>query len=231
MTDAVSDARAWSPDGDDGRTSTSRVALVDPSSIGREALSCAIGAAGDLSCAWSGASLAAADLGDHGPVDAVVVVASSPGLDLAAEVTDARRRHPRAAVIVLSGYVDAYLVEHLVARGASIVTSTDIGLNDLFDVVRVGRVTSAASAPASGEVWASGVAESLGITRRELDVLRNLAEGHSPQQIARLLGLAVGTVRDHLKQLRHKLDCANAVELLVSAHRVGLLPNLGRPLR
>ncbi len=232
MTDALSDPpSAWPPDPDDGRTSTSRVVLVDPSPIGREALRSAIGSTDDLACAWSGPSLAAAGEGGVAEVDAVVVMATSPGLDLAREVATARQGHPRAAVIVLSGYVDDYLVDHLVERGASIVTSTDIGLTELFDLVRVGRVASAPSAPATTAIRAAAVAESFGITPRELDVLRNLAEGRSPQQIARRLGVALDTVRGHLKQLRSKLDCANAVELLVSAHRVGLLPNLGRPLR
>jgi len=234
MTDSLSDARAgWPVGGDasDGRTSTSRILLVDPSLIEREAIRCAIGTTDDLACTASGSSISAVDESGPDEIDAVLIVAAVPGLDLATEVSTARRRHRHATIVVLSGYVDAYLIAQLAGRGASVVTSTDIPLAELFDIVRIGRVASVNATPTASQVRAATVAGVHGITPRELDVLGHLAEGHSPQQIARLLGVALGTVRDHLKQVRQKLDCASAVELLVSAHRLGLLPNLGRPLR
>ncbi|HEY2222608.1 helix-turn-helix transcriptional regulator, partial [Actinomycetospora sp.] len=50
------------------------------------------------------------------------------------------------------------------------------------------------------------------VTRREVDVLRLMADGASNEQIARRLVISVGTVKSHVKRILRKLDAANRAE-------------------
>jgi DNA-binding CsgD family transcriptional regulator len=50
------------------------------------------------------------------------------------------------------------------------------------------------------------------VTRREVEVLRLMADGASNEQIARRLVISVGTVKSHVKRILRKLDASNRAE-------------------
>lgn len=50
------------------------------------------------------------------------------------------------------------------------------------------------------------------VTRREVEVLRLMADGASNDQIARRLVISVGTVKSHVKRILRKLEAANRAE-------------------
>jgi DNA-binding CsgD family transcriptional regulator len=62
-----------------------------------------------------------------------------------------------------------------------------------------------------------------GLTRRELEILRLVAEGHSNAQLARMLWVTEQTVKFHLSNIYRKLDVANRTEASRWAQRNGLL--------
>lgn len=137
---------------------------------------------------------------------------------------------PSAVITIVAVYVDDYLVDRLMAAGATSIVSIDTPLTAVFDIVAQPMTAGPGHRCTASHHPAAAAAE-YGITHREFQVLRVLSEGHPPQQIARHLDLSVTTVRDHIKQLRLKLDCSTALQVVVAAHRLGLAPNLGRPLR
>lgn len=53
-----------------------------------------------------------------------------------------------------------------------------------------------------------------GLTPKEADVARRLAQGRRPERIAEDLGLAVETVRGHLKNVYHKMRVHRQAELV-----------------
>lgn len=61
------------------------------------------------------------------------------------------------------------------------------------------------------------------LTRRELDVLELLADGHSNQQIAARLVVAESTVKGHVGSLMGKLDASSRLHVVARAGRLGLL--------
>lgn len=71
-----------------------------------------------------------------------------------------------------------------------------------------------------GEVAASRGPE---LTRRELEVLGLLADGHSNQQIASHLVVAESTVKGHVGNLMGKLDASSRLHVVARAGRLGLL--------
>jgi DNA-binding CsgD family transcriptional regulator len=61
------------------------------------------------------------------------------------------------------------------------------------------------------------------VTPRQLDVLRHLALGHSTATIARKLGIATETVRNHVRAINGRLGVHNRLEAVMRAHDLGLL--------
>lgn len=61
------------------------------------------------------------------------------------------------------------------------------------------------------------------LTKRELDILRNLATGKTSKQIANQLFISPHTVDTHRRNLLKKMDCSSVVELAQIAFRNGLL--------
>lgn len=200
---------------------SARVAVVDRSPLDRELLAVALGATDGV--VVTGAVATLPDL-PAGPVDAVLVRAGAPGTDLPAEVGAAAGL--RARVVVVATYVDDYLVAQLRAAGADAVVSSDVALSELLDLLR-GATAGVVARPADRRE----LGRRHQLTRREQEILDHLADGLAPGQIAHLLDLRVSTIRDHVKSLRAKLDCSSATQLVITAHRLGLVPQVGRPLR
>ncbi|MDQ6679224.1 MAG: helix-turn-helix transcriptional regulator [Acidobacteriota bacterium] len=69
-----------------------------------------------------------------------------------------------------------------------------------------------------------------GLTRRELEVLRMTAEGHSVRQIAGLLFLSSKTVDAHKVNLMRKLNIHNKAHLVQYAFRNRILSLEGTPV-
>ncbi len=76
-------------------------------------------------------------------------------------------------------------------------------------------------APACANLPAHGPVR---LSPRQIEVLRLLGEGLSNKQIARLLGIADGTVKQHLQCVLEELGAVNRLQAVIYAYRRGLLP-------
>ncbi len=198
------------------------VAVVDRLRLDRDLLVHAVAHAEGFAVARAVATLV--DAPATGEVDAVAIRATAPGPDLPGEVAAALALPGRPRVVVLAGYVDDYLADTLQRAGADAVASSAEPLDVVLDLLRGADVgPTPPDAPA-----APGPHH---LTPREVEVLDLLADGRPPGEIAHLLDLRMSTIRDHVKSLRAKLGCNSATQLVVAAHRLGLVPHLGRPLR
>jgi DNA-binding CsgD family transcriptional regulator len=65
---------------------------------------------------------------------------------------------------------------------------------------------------------------SLGISPRELDVLRELAAGYSNKEIAARLDVSPNTVKTHVARLFDKLGARRRTEAISKARELGLVP-------
>ena len=65
-----------------------------------------------------------------------------------------------------------------------------------------------------------------GLTRRELEVVRLVAEGRKNKEIAEQLVLSTRTVDMHVRNILSKLDCRTRVEAAGKAAQLGLLENV-----
>jgi DNA-binding NarL/FixJ family response regulator len=82
-------------------------------------------------------------------------------------------------------------------------------------------VASGARAPMTAQAPAS--LESLGLTERQLAVLRLLAKGASNKSICRELGLAERTVKAHVTAIMRSLKVSSRTQAAVEAVRLGVV--------
>lgn len=61
------------------------------------------------------------------------------------------------------------------------------------------------------------------LTAREMEVLHNLAEGHSTREIATMMSISIPTVRNHIEHILHKLHCHSRLEAVAVARRLELI--------
>jgi DNA-binding NarL/FixJ family response regulator len=136
---------------------------------------------------------------------------------------------PEVRILVLSSHaslsyvrdmidagVDGYLLKE--ARPAEIVDSlrTVVTARQVFS----GRVREALSPP-----WSQG--GNSGLTRRQLDVLQRVADGHVNQEIATAMGISVKAVQIHLSGIYSRLGARTRTEAVVMAAKKGLVEIAG----
>ena len=85
----------------------------------------------------------------------------------------------------------------------------------------LGRGASPAEPAGEGNPRA---AEALGISPRELEVLREIAAGHSNKEIAARLHVSPNTVKTHVARLLEKLEARRRTDALRKARELGLVP-------
>ena len=66
-------------------------------------------------------------------------------------------------------------------------------------------------------------ADAGGLTHREVEVLRMVADGHTDREIADALFIGFATVRSHLANIYAKLDVRSRTSAIAAARRAGIL--------
>jgi DNA-binding NarL/FixJ family response regulator len=139
-----------------------------------------------------------------------------------------RAAAPNVRPIVLSMHQDTQVIDAALVAGASAYVVKTARPEDLASAVRQAfshsvylagwRPTAPQPAPKS-----TVAEESPGLTRRELEILRLVAEGHSNAQLARMLWVTEQTVKFHLSNVYRKLEVSNRTEASRWAQVNGLL--------
>ncbi|MFF0793680.1 response regulator [Streptomyces spiralis] len=146
---------------------------------------------------------------------------------LAPEVIERLRREvSEVQVLIFTAYGDHAAVQTALARGAGGCLLKDAATPDLAAAIRQvaagGRVIDPRlTTPDSPELRRR--LREVGITRREYDVLRQVAMGRTNPEIAEELSLARNTVKTYLQVAMQKLGARNRVEAIAKAGEAGLL--------
>ncbi len=62
------------------------------------------------------------------------------------------------------------------------------------------------------------------ISKRELEILNLMAQGHSNEEIAKNLFVSVSTIKTHNQNLFFKLDVKRRTQAVEKARRLNLIP-------
>ena len=144
-------------------------------------------------------------------------------------VRRAKALAPALRAIVLSMHHDTAHIDAALAAGAAAYVVKTSHPDDVASAVRQAfdhSVYLADKARPSADPPAARPASEApgGLTRREVEILRLVAEGHSNSQLARTLWVTEQTVKFHLSNIYRKLGVANRTEASRWAQLRGLLP-------
>ena len=160
--------------------------------------------------------------------DALVVYAPYMNREIIESATRIKRTFSRVGIVFLTERPTVPLLCHSAAAGVAACLPLDSGLGDLIGAIRadrtdtmlVGRSSLATTDPIPNRLPAIAPVV---LTRRELEVLRLLAEGHRPPAIAVRLVVSIYTARGHVKNVLRKLGAHSQLEAVAIATRMGLL--------
>jgi DNA-binding NarL/FixJ family response regulator len=135
--------------------------------------------------------------------------------------------HSAVRSIVVADSTDEEAIHAAFAAGASVYCSKTAEQQDLASAIRQTfsrsiYIASADSPRLAAEATPTEPAHNL--TRRELEILRLVAEGSSNSQLAQMLWVTEQTVKFHLSNIYRKLDVTNRTEASRWAQLHGLLP-------
>ncbi len=167
--------------------------------------------------------------------DVVLLDLSMPGPPGATTIERIGQLNPSPRILVLTMHDDpAYLRSALQAGAAGYIVkkAADIELLAAIRIVHRGGTFVNLTRPgeaALGQEFrhvprdspAAGLSKPL--SRREAEVLRLLAQGHTNQEAADRLGLSIKTIETHRKRLSDKLGLKSRAELFRFAVESGLL--------
>ena len=154
-------------------------------------------------------------------------------IDAIACIRHARELAPKIKVVVLSMYDDEHSVDRALDAGADAYVVKTAQPDDIASAIRQAFEHSIHYAGPRNGIAPARVkknGESLHLTRRELEILRLVAEGRTNGELARMLWVTEQTVKFHLVNVYRKLGVGNRTEAARYAFEHGLVdvPVAGR---
>ena len=140
------------------------------------------------------------------------------GIEACQEITE---KYPETKVIMLTSYAEDEMLFSAIRAGASGYVLKQIGSDDLIHAIEaIGRGEALLDPAVTQRVFqevrkaareeeASAFAE---LTQQEMHVLQLVSEGRTNRQIAEMLFLGEGTVRNYVSSILSKLNVRNRAE-------------------
>jgi two-component system response regulator NreC len=205
------------------------LALVDDKWLFREGVRALIELEPDLTVIASEPDLAGIDAAGAAP-DVVVTELALPDAPPDKVVPWLRENVPDAAILVLTAREDPATVQHSLAAGACGYVSKNASPNELLTGLRAVAGGGRYLQPSIGAAFASRarldatqLEDCDGLTRKETEVLRLLALGHTNAEVAQLLGASLRTIETHRSHIHQKLGRSTRAELVRYSLDAGLL--------
>jgi len=165
--------------------------------------------------------------------EVVLLDITMPGLSGLDAIAPIRKAWPRVRVLMLTHHEGETFVEQALSAGADGYLSKDSESEELTLAIQaVHRGQPYVSPKVAGVLLhrarhRNGAHEPVSrlgsLTPREREVFQLLALGKSNKEVARDLGMSLGTAKKHRENLQRKLSCQSTAELARLAIREGLM--------
>lgn len=157
--------------------------------------------------------------------DVVLMDLLMPGMDGLQATAAIRQALPESEVIALTSALDDALIQQAIRAGVISYLLKDTGSDELCLAIRAAargqvqfsRRVAERIAAGSGDLNALA-----GLTERETEVLRCLAQGYANKEIALSLAIAEKTVKAHVGSILSKLGVNSRTQAALIAVRSGL---------
>ncbi|MDH1672487.1 two-component system response regulator NarL [Stutzerimonas stutzeri] len=156
--------------------------------------------------------------------DLILMDLNMPGIDGLETTRRMRDADIDARIIMFTVSDEQGHVLEALRNGADGYLLKDMDAEQLIEQIRIAATGRMALSPELTQVLAeairvrpkpTGQVQFSSLTKREKEVLRQIAKGQSNKMIARKLGITEGTVKVHVKNLLHKLGLRSRVEAAV----------------
>lgn len=212
-----------------------RVVICEDHALFRRGLMVTLESADDIDVVGEAANGAEAiELVSHVAPDVVLMDVRMPkvdGITAAREILDVL---PTATVLMLTVSDDEDDLFEAMKCGAAGYLLKEIGANEIIDAVRAVHDGQRLVTPSLATKLITEFAgaerrrseeelDTPKLTARELEVLRNVADGATNREIAQRLGISENTVKNHVRNILEKLRLHTRMEAVLYAMRRQLL--------
>ena len=202
---------------------TIRVLVADDHPVVREGLSALINRQPDMKVV--------AEAGDGGEAveqfaqyrpDVALIDLRMREMDGLQTILTIRQRFPGARLVVLTTFDDNEDIYRALQGGAKGYVLKGAPRDELLECIRTVNAGKSHIAPEVAAKLAERLSQP-GLSERELEVLRLVAEGRSNQEIGSLLHIGEGTVKVHVNHILDKMGVNNRTAAGVAALERGLI--------
>ena len=163
--------------------------------------------------------------------DVVLMDLRMPGMDGLTAIERLQAGQPEIAVVILTTFNEDDLMMRGLRLGAKGYLLKDTDRETLFDTIRAAQRGETLLKPEimarvllkTGGAGAAASAQT-GLTLREMEVLKAVAEGERSKEIAVRLGISERTVKAHLASIYSRLGVDSRAAAIAVAAQKGLLP-------
>ena len=208
------------------------VLLVDDHQVVRMGLKAYFDTLPDIQVvAEAGSGAEAVQLASQFVPDVVLMDLLLPGMDGVEATRAVKKASPRSQVIVLTSYHEDEHIFPAIRAGALSYVLKDIDPDDLAEAIRRANHGEAVLNPRVAARLVQELHSSAGerlnpfreLTARELDVLRQIANGKNNREIAEALVISEKTVKSHITNILNKLHLADRTQAAVYAWQEGIV--------
>jgi two-component system, NarL family, response regulator LiaR len=163
--------------------------------------------------------------------DVVLMDLVMPRLDGIEAIRQIKANNPNAKVIALTSFTDDNKVFPAIQAGASSYLLKDISPNNLAEAIRAAYrgevrlhqdITRKLMEQLASSANSSLFIKTGGLTERELEVIRLVAQGRNNIEIAHVLVISEKTVKTHISNILSKLHLDDRTQLAIFAIKNGL---------
>jgi len=201
-----------------------RVMIVDDHEIVREGLQILLTEESEFEVVGTaGNGTTAIALAKHLNPDVILMDLVMPDLDGIEVTRRILKNNPNMRVLILTAFAENQRVRDAVLAGAIGYLLKDVLKTDLLRALRDTAAGRASLHPEAQQHLMRQVVESetpplhANLTKREADILRLIAEGHSNKEIAQALSLTEGTVKGYVSAMFDKLGVADRTQAALYA--------------
>jgi NarL family two-component system response regulator YdfI len=162
--------------------------------------------------------------------DVVLMDLRMPGMDGLTAIERLRLEQPGIAVVILTTFNEDDLMMRGLRLGAKGYLLKDTDRETLFNTIRAAsrgetllRPEIMARVLAQGKAVGVAIPMPTGLTERELEVLRGVAQGERSKEIAFRLGITERTVKAHLASIYNRLGVDSRAAAIAVAAQKGIL--------
>jgi two-component system response regulator NreC len=159
--------------------------------------------------------------------DVVLMDISLPGMEGLEVAKKLKKTHPDVKVLILTMHEDRRYLYSALKAGASGYVVKRAAATELIDAIRTVYRGDVFLHPFMAKIVAEDYVEQVGtekgLSDREREVLRLIAEGRTYKEMAKILAVGVKTIETYRERIKEKLSLNTRAELVRYALEKGLL--------